>query len=422
MNPEAGFAPEMEVQETEAPEPRHLADILQLSVEKIRAMTPEELQVLHDEMVPHLSRPDKPSQGFSGYLERLNPALQKQIEKKPELKAQHLQTYVETGLTTLRSRVKIDQQLEKPVMHREMTGADRRFIATVEQLHEKNFASWNASRVVIDRHGRPGHLYPEDQAHVEQIDRKRDIERAKGEDFFELTDRFEYGFAQGLTSFEVFGQEAKVTVHPTSKYDDYGRGVDMIARIQLPGETKQEIVLGIDFTISSSKEQLEEKLLRNIRQPLRKTKYETPNIPRNLEYLPVVLAVDRRRAERVAKHEAITQAIQEVDGGEHVLADSTADIENYHDESVFQYAVLAEAVAQLHVQLEVLEDRGAHESTLLTYRSAITYFEQLLDERKNLQSLAGLEMKQDEGVYIVADESFIRSTPERRSRVVDAAA
>lgn len=254
MNPETGFSPE--ASEAEIPEARHLADILQLSVQKIREMSSDELHRLHDEMVPHLSRPDKPSSGFSGYLERLNPVLQKQIAKKPELKTQHLQTYLETGLATLRSRVKIDQHVERPSIHRETTGADRRFISATEQLHEKNFATWNASRVVVDRHGRPGRLYPEDQAHVDRIDAERDIEQAKGEDFFELTDRLEFGFAQGLRSFDVFGKDAEISVHPSSKYDDYARGVDMIVRIKLPDHANREIVLGIDFTISSTKEQL----------------------------------------------------------------------------------------------------------------------------------------------------------------------
>lgn len=412
MNPEAGFAPAEEITE---PQPRELSEVLLMTNQDIRDLASEDLQRLHDELVPLLGKPEKPSTGFAGYVEHLPPPLQQRVRKNPAVATEHLRTYLETGLQTLRTREKnkAHQTLVGEV-RREMTGGEKRFAQQAELVVERNFSAWNASRLVVDRDGRPGHLYREDQSHVDAIDAKRDIARAKGEEFFELTDRFEVGFAQGLQHFDVFGDEAEVTVHPSSKYDDYARGVDMIARIRLPGDASGEIVLGIDFTISSTKEQLAEKLLRNKVQPLRQTKYATVAVPNNLEYLPVVLAVDRRRAERVSKHEAMMQVAQDVGGGEAMMADSVADMERYHDDAVFKYAVLEEAVAQLTVQREVVEDRGAHEATVARYQMAIEYFEGLLTDRKNLQSIAGVEKKRDEGVFVVADEAFIRTASARR--------
>lgn len=412
MNPEAGFVPDEEIAE---PRPRELSELLSITNQDIRALAPEDLQRLHDELVPQLGKPEKPSTGFTGYVEHLPPPLQQRVRKNPAVAAEHLRTYLETGLQTLRTREKHKaHQAVVGEVRREMTGAEKRFAQQAELVVERNFSAWNASRLVVDRDGRSGHLYPEDQAHVDAIDAKRDIARAKGEEFFELTDRFEVGFAQGLQHFDVFGDEAEMAVHPSSKYDDYARGVDMIARIRLPGEANVEIVLGIDFTISSTKEQLAEKLLRNKSQPLRRTKYGTAAVPNNLEYLPVVLAVDRRRAERVSKHEAMTQVAQDVSGGEAMMADSVAEMERFHDQAVFQYAVLEEAVAQLHVQREVLEDRGANEASVSQYHTAIDYFEGILADRKNLQSIAGVEKKRDEAVYLVADEAFIRTASARR--------
>lgn len=412
MNPEAGFAPAEGMTETP---PREVAELLLITNQDIRDLVSEDLQRLHDELVPQLGKPEKPSTGFAGYVEHLPPPLQQRVRKNPAVATEHLRTYLETGLQTLRTREK--HKAEQAVVgevRREMTGAEKRFAQQAELVVERNFSAWNASRLVVDREGRPGHLYPEDQAHVDMIDAKRDIARAKGEEFFELTDRFEVGFAQGLNHFEVFGDQVEVVVHPSSKYDDYARGVDMIAQIQLSDEAKTEIILGIDFTISSTKEQLAEKLLRNKSQPLRRTKYATAAVPNNLKYLPVVLAVDRRRAERISKHEAMVQVTAEVRGGEAMMAESTADLERYHDEAVFKYAVLEEVIAQLHVQREVLEDRGVNDSSVTDYQTAIDYFEGVLADRKNLQSMAGVEKKRDEGVFLVADEAFIRSASARR--------
>lgn len=414
MNPETGFAPDIDHIDVETPEPRHLADILQLSVKTIQAMPVDELQRLHDEMLPHLGRPDKPSLGFDGYIEHLPAPLRKQLEK-PGVRERHLRNYLEANLATLRTRVRIDQANEERQDRKDETDARERleqeFFAAAEVRVEKNFGEWNRQRESVDRHGRPAKLYPEDQAFVEMIDNNRNIERAKLNEFFDLTDRYEVGFAHGLEQYQVFGADAKVTIHPTTKFDDYARGVDMIARIS-PAENETEIVLGIDFSVASTDIDIAKKLRRNRQNPLRKTKYATREIPQGVDYLPVVLSIDQPRAERMVLHEAMIQTAAERAGGDEAVKRSTADVAFYHDEAVFQYTVIAEAVAQLHVQREALEDRHANEATLATYGRAIEYFERLLADRKNLQAVAGLETKRDEGVYRVANESFIRSAPE----------
>lgn len=414
MNPEAGFAPEMEMQETETPEPRHLADILQLSVEKIRAMSPEELRRLHDEMVPHLGRPEKPSNGFAGYVEHLPAPLQKRL-KKPGVADDYLRTYLETGLITLRSRVRIEDdehvRQERQAKNEARDRLTQEFLSVSEEQVERMFVAWSNEREIINRHGQPAKLYPEDQAFVEMIDNNREIERGKLQEFFDLTDRYEVGFARGLEQYQTFGPDAKTAIYPTSKFDDYARGVDMIARIT-PAEGGTEIVLGIDFTVASTDIDIAKKLRRNRQNPLRKTKYATRELPRGVEYLPVVLSIDQPRAERTVLHEAMVQIMDIHPGGADAVKKSSEEVAFYHDEAVFQYTVIAEAVAQLHVQREALEDRQANEATLVTYTRAIEYFEGLLADRKNLQNLAELETKRGEGVYRVANESFIRSAPE----------
>lgn len=406
---ELGFEPGLE--QTIEESPRSAEELMLVSVKDLETMDADQLQRFHDELLPHLGRPDKPATGFSGFLEKLPDVVKKRIQKNPAVAREHLQSYLQTSLQTLRSRKKIEQNQAPKTIAREVTGADRRFTILAEERLEQNFTAWTNSREIIDSRGQLGRLYPEDATFVERIDNLRDIQRAKGEEFFELTDRFEVGFAQGLELYSTFGDEAAVEIHPSSKYDDYARGVDMIARIR-PEGAEEEIVLGIDFTVASTDIDLAKKLRRNRTQPVRKTKYATRAVPSNLEYLPVVLAMDRRRAERTSIHEAKRQTAEAHSGGEGVVKQSSIETELYHDDAVFRYAIVEEALAQLRVQEETLIDRNADAKTLETYNSAITYFEKILAERKNLQAAAGLETNLDAGVYRVADESFIRSAPE----------
>lgn len=420
MNPEMTLVEPSE--ELKAPTARTLEELSHLSVHDVRTMNANELERLHDELVPHLSKSGQPSGGFSEYAEKLPPLKQKQLVN-PAIRAEYLRGYLEGRLATIRSRQHINTQHQQEQTRvatiQARSERENRFLEAADRRIEGTFADWNESREVVDTKGRPQSLYPDDQVFVTAIDRQRKAERDNLDEFFDLTDRYEVGFAQGLDRFRVFGDDAEVVIQPSSKYDDYARGIDMIVRIRPQGDDDKEIVLGIDFTITSSDLEVAKKLRRNLRHPLRSTKYSTREIPKGLNYLPVVLAVDRRRAERITRHEAFIETAKTTKGGEALVQSSTESVANYHDQAVFQYAILEEAIAQLHVQQEGLAERGMNEATQGQYNTAITHLESILEQRKNLQPLSGLETMQEKAVYRVADEDFIRSA--RESADVDVA-
>lgn len=415
MNPEAA---ELEIgEESEITSIRTREDFLHTSVQEIRAMSPEELERFHDQLLPHLGKPEKPSGGFSEYVSKLPAGKQRQMSK-PAIRSEYLRGYLEARISALRS---VDQvtaqrraQEERKDSLDERLSREDLFIHEAESRIEARFVDWNLARQVIDQGGRPSSLHPEDQAFVEKIEQQQDAEREAGNEFGDITARLEVGFADGLKRMQTFGDDADVRVDPSSKFDDFARGVDMIARIRPGHMPNQEIILGIDFTITNSDADIAKKLRRNVHHPVRTTRYGTRDVPKALQYFPVVLSVDRKRAERITRHEAIIMTAKEQAGGKHFVDDSTADIERYHDAAVFQYAVLEEAIAQLNVQAESLADRGVNTETQEQYEAAITYLESVLADRKNLQALAGLETSQEKSVYRVADTAFIRSVSEAK--------
>lgn len=433
MNPESTFEQDLE-SESEA---RSLDDVLRLTKAELATLSLPELEALEADIQREFLASGYAAKPFSEFASALRPAQQRELAK-PDRRQQLLADYLGSQVALARQKKKGSEAVaatEQAESQRREAGTVKTFFEQLNQVDpldgldqatgtfktlkssarqaEKDFQAWSQDRRPVNPAGRPVDYSAGDQRLIDKIDEQRDRQIQSGQEYHELTDRLEVTFARGLKEFKVFGEDLE-EIGPSSRYDDVANHIDLVAKLQ-PTTTAQSappVYFGIDFTMTRQEDIQAKKVLDNLDRPLRQLKYGTQSFSAGTEYIPVVLTVDRARVNRLRYMYGFQDARRPVDHPDLGAAFET-ETEAHRDAEVFQYELLREVHAQLAGQQAELVKRDAPAANREYYQRAIDVIMNLLEQRKNLTSIASeVERPEIREVYRLSDPDFIRRVPQ----------
>ncbi len=421
MNPEMGLAPEMEeAPEIEEQPARTLPELMTIKTVDLSSMSLEELEGFETELQQQLESQGKKARSFAEYAENLPAGIQRKL-KKPEGRQELMASYLDTRLNILRQdarqaasaqpdhfRGPVELVQEAPIEFRvedRLQGVFRE----AEKFSEQGFQDWTRRALPVDARGHARDYFPDDQRLIDAVQGTKYEQSTEEKEFSDMTARYEVGFARSLQHFDALDVGQNLMVAPPSEFDDVARHVDVMASFKL-NETAEPIHIGIDFTITRSDIDQAKKLKRNIVEPLRRVKYGTAEVAAGTEFIPVVVAVDRERADRLTKFFGLEDVPDQSSQAYRDLHEVfSQELERYHDQAVMQFEVVREIEAQVRYQRGVLAERGVTE--LGSYDALLAHLTGILEKRKGLQSQSREETERDtvRDVYRLSDQRFIRS-------------
>lgn len=248
------------------------------------------------------------------------------------------------------------------------------------------------------------------QAHqIDNMHTRQKEGAVEGQELYEYTKVTEPVVADWLARMDTLGTQ--VTYSPSAERDDYRNGVDFYARIPIQDQqgVQREVLLGIDYTLATREDVLEDKLRRNFHRPNREVMHSTigdpehhhPAIRRHERFNAVVLALDHAYVDELTEDLNFIEAHDRVDDG-----NVRALLREYSVDPVMQYLIPLAVHEQLATQLQELEiqqasytgDRRILEQSIQDHHALMEHFDKILQQRKTLRFDAE-EMLQDRYRY-----------------------
>jgi len=432
MAVEQGFAVE-EHQDVEIATKRSLEEILRIPKSEVFSFSREELEHLESDILERFSEAGQSVKSFADFTSGLRPGQLRDL-KKPEVYQKFLAEYIDVQLLTARQTRQIKQVEGEKVAKVEGQAADTFFnqigsvdafagvdkktktytvLRGAEEQARAQYRQWVEDRQPYDKQGQPTTFSEKHQRLIQRVEDATALESSRGDGFLELTSRLEATFARGIDEFEVFGSLLE-RVEPASRFDDISNHVDILATLNVPDKEIQnsKLVLGIDFTMTIQEDQQAKKVQDNLDKPYRALEYGTKYTPAGIEYIPVVLTIDKQRAQRLN----MMFGFQDVDDTQkkpELRQRFEQESKSHQDAEVFQYEVLQEVEAQMSAQFDLLKERHYIQKAIDQYTEVLDMVRSLLETRKNLSSVSS-EVGRPEvsSVYRLGDPNFIRRVPE----------
>lgn len=369
-----------------------LSEFADVAHQDVESWSLEELRVLEEKIVRRLNTLGHEYQTTEALLSRHS-----SVSVSPERLRQQVLNHL---------RLSLFSEIEHAARHHqaseESRAAERRVELGRRRLNER-YDEWMAASVS------PEALNDVQAEQVEHMHRTQRAQTPEEQAMYEYTKKTEPVLADWFTRLSTLGPDVRFS--PSAERDDYRNGVDFYAHIPVQQEngTTRTVILGIDYTIATRDQTLKEKMWRNFQRPNRAVMHSTigeprhqrPPVQREQRFDAAIVALDKHRVDDMTEDLNLVEA--------HDARDEAAVkklLAEYETDPVLQYLVPLSIREQITTQLESLHqqaptylgDRSILLQAIKDHEALQVYFDELLDQRKNLQAEAE-EVLHDERMY-----------------------
>lgn len=302
----------------------------------------------------------------------------------PDQQRQKILNHIRMGAAPL-----FAEAIRRRDAHLEQQATERRKELGARRLVER-FDAWRAAGISTEV------LNSVQQSQVDQMHERQNQGSEQAREMYDYTKYTEPVVADWLSRMETLGPG--VMFSPSAERDDYRNGVDFYAHIPVLDTDGRErtVLLGIDYTLATREDVLQDKLRRNFHRPNRNVMHTTigdpkahrPPTNRDERFNGVVLALDKPYVDDLTEDLNLVEAHDASDD-----ASVRQLLREYGRDPVLQYLVPLSLREQITTQLEELESQQATfdgdpriiEQAVHDHRLLQEHFDEILDQRKNLR-------------------------------------